>query len=117
MPNIPNERSKKKRPIIQFIKCPECGYSTSTVSFGEVPQKSCPNCKTIMEPIPVPNVNRGPIPSIDPLLCVGCGKCQNVCPMGAIEINDKVAMIMDERCIGCKNCIPVCPFTAISIPK
>ncbi len=112
-----NDKAKRKRPIIQFIKCPSCGYGTSTVSYGEAPQKSCPNCKTAMEPIAVPKVNRGPIPKIDPQTCTGCSKCMHVCPMGAIEMDNQKAFIVEDRCVGCGRCVPVCSFTAITRPQ
>ena len=112
-----NNKKTRKRPIIQFIKCPNCGYSTSTISYGELPQKTCPHCKTNMEAMAVPKVNRGPIPRIDLLLCTGCSKCMNVCPMGAIELDNLKAIILNDKCIGCGQCITVCPFSAITRPQ
>jgi NAD-dependent dihydropyrimidine dehydrogenase PreA subunit len=117
MTDIKNDKSKRKRPIIQFIKCPSCGYGTSTVSYGEAPQKACPNCKTAMESMAVPKVNRGPIPKIDSLVCTGCGKCIAVCPMGAIEMENQSAFIVEDRCVGCGRCLTVCSFSAITNPQ
>ena len=38
-------------------------------------------------------------------LCVACGSCQKVCPMGAIRVYKGLYAITDgARCIGCGRC-------------
>jgi electron transfer flavoprotein alpha subunit/NAD-dependent dihydropyrimidine dehydrogenase PreA subunit len=49
---------------------------------------------------------------IDPNLCTGCGICVEKCPFGAIEMNDKIAIITDA-CTSCGACISDCKFKAI----
>jgi NADH-quinone oxidoreductase subunit F len=47
-------------------------------------------------------------------VCVKCGKCYGVCPVGAIDWKKKeFAKINQDKCIKCKACINVCPFMAI----
>ncbi|GAF91498.1 unnamed protein product, partial [marine sediment metagenome] len=46
--------------------------------------------------------------------CVGCGRCQEVCFVNAIQIEDGSAEIGDE-CRGCGRCVEVCPEGAITI--
>ncbi len=51
---------------------------------------------------------------VDEEKCIGCGSCENVCPVEAIEIKDGKAMISDS-CIECGACVGECPVEAISI--
>ncbi|HVP58300.1 MAG TPA: DUF362 domain-containing protein [bacterium] len=45
--------------------------------------------------------------------CVGCGTCLGWCPVTAITLKDKRAMIASKICIGCGECMFVCPERAI----
>lgn len=46
--------------------------------------------------------------------CKGCGMCINICPTGALTLND-IAAIDIHKCAGCGACVTECPFDAISI--
>ena len=51
-------------------------------------------------------------------LCIGCGKCEQVCHTYAAYVNDdKKARRREERCIGCGVCAHFCPQNAISMVK
>ncbi|MEA2033105.1 MAG: 4Fe-4S binding protein [Euryarchaeota archaeon] len=52
---------------------------------------------------------------VDENLCVGCGKCTEVCWTGAIRIIDKKAVIDVNKCICCAICVRTCPRGAIRI--
>ncbi len=69
-------------------------------------------------------------PTIDPKLCLSCGRCIERCPVGAIRFvrrgedepapletnNPEVKASKDpDKCIGCGDCILACPTGAIQI--
>ena len=45
--------------------------------------------------------------------CIGCGKCQKVCPFGAIKVENNLAYIDFELCRSCRKCVNECPTGAI----
>jgi len=49
--------------------------------------------------------------------CIACGaRCQSVCPVNCIEMNDAGEPIIDQsRCIGCVKCVKICPVQAIEM--
>ena len=57
---------------------------------------------------------------IDPLKCIGCTKCTQVCPGTLIEMTDlkmdnkKAVMKYPKDCWGCVSCVKECPVQAIS---
>ena len=45
--------------------------------------------------------------------CSGCGDCDRICPVDAVEIVDGKSMIDPDTCIGCGLCQGVCTYDAI----
>ena len=45
--------------------------------------------------------------------CVGCGDCQEVCPVSAVSIIDGKSIIDPELCIQCELCVKTCTYNAI----
>jgi len=45
--------------------------------------------------------------------CIGCSKCQQVCPFEAITIENNLAFIIDDRCRLCRKCVSACPTNSI----
>lgn len=52
---------------------------------------------------------------VDKSECIGCKKCEKVCPSAAIEVDesDKKAEIDRSLCFQCTNCVQVCPTDCI----
>ena len=49
-------------------------------------------------------------------LCVACGCCVKVCPMGAIRVVSGLYADVDaSKCVGCKKCAVECPASVIEI--
>ncbi|MGB9927199.1 MAG: DUF362 domain-containing protein [Methanosarcina sp.] len=47
--------------------------------------------------------------------CIGCGKCVEICPVGASSLLGEASMIAREICISCGQCMEICPSEAIDI--
>jgi uncharacterized protein (DUF362 family)/NAD-dependent dihydropyrimidine dehydrogenase PreA subunit len=47
--------------------------------------------------------------------CTGCGDCEEICPRGAVTVNDEVARVDYSKCIRCYCCHEVCPEDAIRL--
>ena len=51
--------------------------------------------------------------------CIGCKKCEKICPSGAITVNNNLAHVDQEKCVNCQACVSECPTGAICtyLPK
>lgn len=49
-----------------------------------------------------------PRPKVHPDVCIGCGKCRDVCPAKAIEMTDRRPKIDRAKCIHCFCCQEFC---------
>lgn len=47
--------------------------------------------------------------------CMGYGSCVKVCPEGAIQIVDGIAVVDPEKCIACGKCVRECPNHLITL--
>lgn len=49
--------------------------------------------------------------------CVSCGRCEKVCKMGAITVEEEKARIDREKCVLCGACIAACKKDALRAEK
>lgn len=45
--------------------------------------------------------------------CIGCGKCQKVCPQNCIDLAENKAVIQPNHCLHCGACFENCPVGAV----
>jgi NAD-dependent dihydropyrimidine dehydrogenase PreA subunit len=53
--------------------------------------------------------------NIDVAKCMGCGWCVKDCPVEAIALKDKKAVIDEGLCVGCRVCFRVCRYEAVAM--
>ena len=53
-------------------------------------------------------------PNVDNQKCIGCGKCEELCPMQNIKVVDGKA-VSHNRCTLCYRCFAHCPAQALTI--
>ena len=55
---------------------------------------------------------------LDKEKCIGCGMCSVVCPHGVLEVEERMAQIVDlDACIECGACAGNCPVEALQVKK
>lgn len=55
------------------------------------------------------------IPIVEKEKCTACGNCVDICPPGAITLENDVACIAADLCEECGFCAAECPVAAVSI--
>ena len=76
---------------------------------------SCPVLQAVQ--MGIPNViNSSYYARIDPDLCESCGVClEERCQVNAIQEEEQIYSVNEQRCIGCGLCISTCPTEAIQM--
>jgi Fe-S-cluster-containing hydrogenase component 2 len=46
---------------------------------------------------------------------MGLGSCARICPVGAIEVTNGLAVVHPDLCIGCGRCVATCPRRLIKM--
>jgi len=57
----------------------------------------------------------GYICTVDEMLCIGCGSCQEVCQFAAIQHSNGTSIVDDQICMGCGVCVTHCEQSALSL--
>lgn len=55
--------------------------------------------------------------AVDLSKCVRCGRCEQVCPRGAIKVDKDIFRLDSSLCNGCGRCVDECPQTALFFGK
>ena len=91
-------------------KCTGCGLCT----------KACPNFVIRLVPtaatavVACSNKDKGAAAVKEcKASCIGCKKCENICPADAIKVEDNFAHIDYTKCVHCNVCTETCPRHAI----
>ena len=56
-------------------------------------------------------------PAVEPSLCVGCRKCEQICPAKAITMKNKKPAVDRKACIRCFCCQEFCPKGAMKVKR
>jgi formate hydrogenlyase subunit 6/NADH:ubiquinone oxidoreductase subunit I len=56
-------------------------------------------------------------PKVKKAECIGCGKCREICPAGAIHMEKKKPVIDPGVCIRCFCCQEFCPKGALKVHR
>lgn len=57
------------------------------------------------------------LPNVDESRCTGCGRCEELCPTGAVGIvAGRARVLRPDLCSFCPTCETYCPTEAISRP-
>ena len=56
--------------------------------------------------------------SVDVDKCVGCEKCEEICPVEVYRMKDgKADPVNADECLGCESCVEVCEGHAITVEE
>ncbi|HJJ37472.1 DUF362 domain-containing protein [Methanocorpusculum parvum] len=58
-----------------------------------------------------------PAPVVKKDICVGCGQCVRICPVGAAVMKDRKAGFDHSKCIRCYCCHEMCQYHAIEMKR
>jgi len=57
----------------------------------------------------------GYVAEVDAERCESCGACVEICPFGALSMENDLALVDADRCMGCGVCVANCPQGALAL--
>lgn len=96
--------------VTDLSKCTGCGVCVDRCPKGLIrlaprSAKTFVNCcSTDTGAVTRKNCARG---------CIGCKRCERVCPNDAIHVTDNLAVIDQSKCISCGLCVAECPTHSV----
>jgi len=100
-------------PVVITDKCTSCGMCVEACPRGiiEMRPKHKRDLKIFVGCL---NEEKGGIAKkACSVACIGCSKCQDICPKDAITMNNNLAYIDPAYCTLCRKCVDVCPTHSI----
>ena len=100
-------------PVIITDKCTSCGACVAECPRDIIEMRPR-NKKDLKVFVGCLNEDKGGIAKkACAVACIGCSKCEEVCPKDAITIVNTLAYIDPVMCTLCRKCVPVCPTNSI----
>ena len=100
-------------PVVTDEKCTACGACVDACpkDIIELRKKNKRDRKIFVSCI---NEDKGGIAKKScSVACIGCRKCEEICPHDAITVENFLAYIHPVKCKLCRKCVEVCPTNSI----
>lgn len=105
--------AETRLPVVDEEKCTSCGKCVAKCPkhIIELRRKGPKNRRVFVSCV---NQAKGGVAMKScKVACIGCGKCQKVCPFDAITVANNLSYIDHTKCKICRKCVEVCPTKSI----
>jgi electron transport complex protein RnfB len=100
-------------PVIITEKCTSCGACVTACPKAIIEMRP-KNKRDLKIYVGCLNEDKGGIAKkACALACIGCSKCEEICPKGAITMLNNLAYIDPVFCTLCRKCVDICPTHSI----